>query len=336
MAVSVELRTTCPKCGNPVPVNGLVPEVLCPSCEHVLLLSAELWHEALSGLAAVATGSSTGGQTLLGVGTTLTQESSAPRCAECGAELAVEGILAPEEPAWIDCTCGARVAVRKLPRDLVPHAASFITLLIGEDPSQLSMPAPGSVTAASEPVFFPCPHCGGTLPIDGSARIVKCSYCCTNAYLPDDLWRRIHPVKTVARWYAWVDAALLGEHGAREQAEAERVRGVEEVKRRASTWSTVAGFGVVAILCGLVISLDTCLPRQEQARESGPVTVALLTIGYVATVVGMLASARIKKAVQSSQQQAASESENTGFLWLLAVVVALVLAWVLHRSGRSS
>jgi uncharacterized Zn finger protein (UPF0148 family) len=48
MAISIELRTTCPKCGNPVPVNALVTEVPCPSCEHAVPLGGALWNEVLS------------------------------------------------------------------------------------------------------------------------------------------------------------------------------------------------------------------------------------------------------------------------------------------------
>src|SRR6185437_12497888 len=49
-------------------------------------------------------------------------------------------------------------------------------------------------------VFY-CANCKAPLPVDGSNRVVKCQYCATDVYLPDDLWQRMHPVAVVARWY---------------------------------------------------------------------------------------------------------------------------------------
>ncbi len=53
----------------------------------------------------------------------------------------------------------------------------------------------------SEPIVFSCPKCGGALEIDGKERVVPCKYCTSKVYLPDDLWLRIHPAKTVRRWF---------------------------------------------------------------------------------------------------------------------------------------
>jgi len=53
----------------------------------------------------------------------------------------------------------------------------------------------------SEPVAYSCPQCAGSLMIDGTDRLVKCSYCETRVYLPDDLWLRLHPAKKKSRWF---------------------------------------------------------------------------------------------------------------------------------------
>jgi hypothetical protein len=90
-------------------------------------------------------------------------------------------------------------------------------LLVGEDALQL--PAAGAAMeaprAASAPIAFNCPTCGGVLQVDGSARVVKCAYCAGSAYLPDDLWHVLHPVPVTRPWY------LLQEPGARKRARRE-------------------------------------------------------------------------------------------------------------------
>jgi hypothetical protein len=60
-----------------------------------------------------------------------------------------------------------------------------------------------------KPILFTCPSCGGNLKIDGSERTITCSFCDSSIYLPDDLWHRMHPVKTVSRWYILMDDSAL-------------------------------------------------------------------------------------------------------------------------------
>src|SRR5258708_39741314 len=46
-----------------------------------------------------------------------------------------------------------------------------------------------------------CPQCGGALHIPADTnRTTTCQFCSVDFYLPDDLWRRLHPVKVVEPW----------------------------------------------------------------------------------------------------------------------------------------
>jgi len=49
-----------------------------------------------------------------------------------------------------------------------------------------------------------CPSCGGDLPADGSARAVQCTFCRATAHLPDDVWARLHPMRPVQPFWAWL------------------------------------------------------------------------------------------------------------------------------------
>jgi hypothetical protein len=63
--------------------------------------------------------------------------------------------------------------------------------------------APGpEVANEPRPVVMACPNCSASLSIStGNERTTTCQYCKTDIYLPDDLWRRLHPVKKAERWY---------------------------------------------------------------------------------------------------------------------------------------
>jgi sugar lactone lactonase YvrE len=84
-------------------------------------------------------------------------------------------------------------------------ASLGIAYLVAEEAAQLGG-APGKAPAAPQPIVLYCANCKAPLSVDGSSRIVRCQYCSTDVYLPDDLWQRLHPVATVARWYLCTSA----------------------------------------------------------------------------------------------------------------------------------
>jgi hypothetical protein len=70
------------------------------------------------------------------------------------------------------------------------------------DPRDAARGAPVALPEAARPVLMQCPGCGGPLAIThDSPRTTRCQHCKADVYLPDDLWRRLHPAKTVREWY---------------------------------------------------------------------------------------------------------------------------------------
>jgi hypothetical protein len=52
-----------------------------------------------------------------------------------------------------------------------------------------------------EPIAMACPSCGAGLKIGVEAeRSTKCEYCNANVFIPDALWKILHPVKTQEFW----------------------------------------------------------------------------------------------------------------------------------------
>jgi hypothetical protein len=61
---------------------------------------------------------------------------------------------------------------------------------------------------------------------------VPCQYCKTDVYLPDDLWRRLHPVKTMAPWFVRFEGRSRAELARAAEAKLSEQRRAEEVKQR--------------------------------------------------------------------------------------------------------
>ncbi|HST60584.1 MAG TPA: hypothetical protein VLK84_17930, partial [Longimicrobium sp.] len=205
--VSVQLRTSCSRCGSPLPLNAMVPRLACPACSAQNDLDDEFWLSILAdGDLGTCTILTSGREISLDV------EKTGPACRECGAGIPKEDALAAADAGSVACrACGARALVRVPPPAFV---LSGIALLVGEDP--LQVPAAGATLevqpATAQPIAFNCPTCGGVLQVDGSARVVKCGYCQGAAYLPDGLWHVFHPVPVTRPWY------LVTDPGARDRA----------------------------------------------------------------------------------------------------------------------
>lgn len=275
--VTIELRAPCPKCGNPVPINALVPSVMCPECQHEVHLYRAFWKEVLDWAAHKAAGSSGAYTTNLDSGATLTVDLALLRCSSCETDLSLTEKLT-QGPAWIPCSCGALTAIRPVRRDFEPRISVLFTHIIGEDTTQVAAGVPGPAPEAIDPVLFPCPRCGASLEVDGSSRTVKCGYCAANAYLPDDLWRRLHPVKTIERWHLLIDEVLVAEH-----------------KEAESTQKWVGLFGLLAVLvfffgCILVFSPDA--DERRFGWISTGIFVLLATTAY--TIHKPLPDSRVK------------------------------------------
>ena len=121
-------------------------------------------------------------------------------CFDCKTDYAE---VAPESGETACANCGKRVGIRA-----VEGPAPF-RWAVREDATQLpatsGAPAVTAPAKAAEPIFFPCPRCAASLPVDGSDRVVKCTYCQAQLFLPDALWFRLHPPKLVERWFVLAD-----------------------------------------------------------------------------------------------------------------------------------
>jgi len=217
---ALEISIRCPHCDSPVHVDGPYTEVLCPSCQSPIAYPPEIWKDTLEDVSAEVPGlepNEGNNSTIFGhFNMTMMTGRQVPRCRKCRREFDMDAEYRGQD-VMVCPACGDRTPVFPAP-EWLKEAVHGATLVVG------AWPMGGSVeeeAGLSGPVAFSCPQCAGSLMIDGRDRLVKCSFCGTNVYLPDDLWLRIHPAKKKGRWYIGLDEALADRPGDDEDAPVE-------------------------------------------------------------------------------------------------------------------
>lgn len=201
----IELSTKCDKCDLPVHINAAASEKACSECGAPLPLDSDFWHGALIDwiveLTPLAPGETFHRKRISARGETkVTFERTDPVCSAC------QQPLPPLEPGdlagHVYCpACGAPSSARKTPDWLLAlHPA--VAGLVGEE---LDGEAAAEKPATSEGVTIHCMSCGANLPVDGSTREVRCTFCNGDNFLPDAIWQRLHPVAVVRPWFVLLD-----------------------------------------------------------------------------------------------------------------------------------
>jgi hypothetical protein len=185
--VLIEIGVKCPKCDNPVPLNGPWETAHCNHCQADFDVPHEYWIDIFkdilddekSGELKAGEGSNS---TIWGTfNTTLMYGNQIPYCLNCGTDFP-EAAFKPDAGTLTCAKCGETV-------ETAPPPAWFSSLnprlLVG-----------GSLSVADEVQ----PE-GVSLVVDGTDRLVPCQFCNVKVYLPDDLWLRLHPAKSKSRWF---------------------------------------------------------------------------------------------------------------------------------------
>jgi len=198
---ALELSIKCPKCDQPVPLAGPLERVNCPHCQRDIEIPRDYWKDILKDvrgdLGELAEGEGRNSTIFGTFNTTLLYGRQRPRCGKCKTNFELPKDLAA--PAELVChKCSEKSPCSPSPawlQALYPGVLAFVGALVMDQSA-------GKEIAVSEPIIFLCPKCGGSLSIDGKERLVKCQFCTSQIYLPDDLWLMLHPAKVKERWYA--------------------------------------------------------------------------------------------------------------------------------------
>ena len=211
IGICVELKTECKHCGNPLMLNALENEILCPSCNKTNSFPDETWEGLLEdGFEKIDEFKPGEGQpSSIFRGEykyNLLFGRQEPRCRNCKTGIDSTKIEEYAAQKIVKCSkCGFDIYIRKAPEN-VEKALVGVRYIIGEDKNMVAGGGPETKLPNDvKPVLFTCPSCAGNLAIDGSARMVVCKFCSSQIYLPDDLWARLHPADEIQRWYMLYD-----------------------------------------------------------------------------------------------------------------------------------
>jgi hypothetical protein len=193
--VSLQLGIKCDHCGSMVPINGPARSVHCDDC---------LRDTPLLGLGEQLSMASIDISELDSNYTSKVFEDPGAQCSKCEAMIPIgDYIKAPQSPPTIPCSnCGAGAMSYPAPdwlKELLPNALQ----VFGGEPVAADGRGGASLVVENEPepVVMACPNCGGGLTITQEAeRTTACHYCNASVFLPDQLWRRLHPVRVMRRW----------------------------------------------------------------------------------------------------------------------------------------
>ena len=201
----------CPSCGNPVPLNGPVRSTSCPTCLFEVKIPKDILDLMIDldfGRAVTWTASPHTTETLelpsLGPITAQVERTSHPEafCIACLSPLGVHRQAWQQPSLEVSCpSCELTNTFVECPEFLTESSVSVTHVAGLELESNIPADSAPKYSEAMKPVAISCPSCGGGLMITAeSQRTTLCEYCGTSVYLPDDLWRQLHPVKKAECW----------------------------------------------------------------------------------------------------------------------------------------
>jgi hypothetical protein len=272
--VCLEVRVACSSCGQSIPVNGPYIKVTCPACFNEMPVSRDILGGFLNDFETeyegISKGQGQGGTVMSGSGTyKYGYWRLPPRCSECKTPLDL-----PKEisAAPISCTgCDARYYGFPAPDWLKGEVPSAVFCVTPEPPPGPDGAEPLKVDeSSSTPIVMSCPKCGGALSVSSSSqRIMKCGYCSSEVYVPDEVWTRLHPVHTAEEWFVCLEGKNI------HQLRAERRRRDEEEEKE-----FLAGWKV----------RNAPKKAAKSIRNFMPLIFAVLAVATVVTVTGALSS----------------------------------------------
>ena len=231
------LRVDCRSCGQPIPVNLPEATVHCDHCQGDGELPSEMWrgvlrefdesHEAFETNRTASKTLELGGWIVH-----VARRRATPACEKCNALYPADRISDHSARDFFCVACGDPGSTYPRPAWLGAHARTAVQIILTE-PRGPGVGANANAVAvpdAPRPVIMQCPGCGGPLSITpASPRTVRCDHCRAEVYLPDDLWRRLHPAKTMREWYVrfegQTDKQLAEEERRRAESAEDAARG---------------------------------------------------------------------------------------------------------------
>ena len=224
--VGLSVMDKCPKCGNPLQIPGPHLDLLCDHCLETSEAKPKYWDIIPSALeySSESPGKASGWSQ--NFRTDIDCMITAPKCPSCKTLLPAARIAAGTDGDTLCPSCGEDINTYPAPEWLKKVCPNVEQIFGAEKSGQIE-----TDSSKVKPITFLCPDCNGNLKITAKeARVITCQYCDSDCYLPDGLWRRLHPVRTRSWWYVRLrDTA--GQNRAEKNAAANERRQAEQFSR---------------------------------------------------------------------------------------------------------
>lgn len=277
-----EIRTTCSSCGQSLPINGPSKQLSCTACFEDMTISTDIiagflndFEEEYEGL---TEGQGRGGTLMSGSGTfKYSYWKLEPRCSSCKKPLIIPEAMSNSTVRCSECNTEYHLyAIPDWLQKLVPSARFCCAQQpppIENDSTRIEIDE-----YSTKPVVMSCPQCAGALSVSArSERIMECGYCNSEVYIPDAVWKRLHPVRKTEEWFVCFEGKNM------KQLQVERrVRDIEEEKKELQKWrlknapkkarrkfrSVLTIFGVfLAVVIVTTVILDLTGGDQQNVSE---------------------------------------------------------------------
>ncbi len=184
---SLKAEFSCPFCSQPVFINGPAKKVQCRSCLRATSITGAIWKSIRD--------TSNGITRFMAPLNLLVEKSNhSPVCSACMAPLPADDVSRGSRSALACPSCGALHETFPVPGWL--KWSRYAEQVFCADEEGI----PGAED--TKPVSVSCIKCGAPLVVTAQTpRNATCTYCDTVQYLPDPLWRSLHPVKIKHAWF---------------------------------------------------------------------------------------------------------------------------------------
>jgi len=187
--IQYKLKAKCMECGKFIPINYPAQKIQCDYCQSDIDLNEDLWKtifEYDSGLI-----------TSLNYEIDIDKRKTKPICTnhKCKEEIDIEDISIGNNKGILCQKCGKETQNYPAPewfKNYTEHDTRPAQIIGADQPSKQEF----------KTVITKCISCGASLSVSPeNPRITNCEHCDTSQYLPDEIWLKLHPVKSRKTWY---------------------------------------------------------------------------------------------------------------------------------------
>jgi hypothetical protein len=216
-SVTMSMSVTCDHCSQPIPLNGPTQLAHCGNCMKDTPLNRQFEELCLA---------AEGMQRMGSAYSTNIFSAAAAQCSKCDKDVPIDQYLTHfGVTTTIPCpSCGTGLPTFPCPAWLKEDLPMALQVFGGD--AETANAQAGMALAIAEkpqPMVMACPSCGGGLNVGAeSERTTTCQFCQANVFLPDELWKRLHPVRTMEKWTLTYKGALKTKDDLKEEAEREQ------------------------------------------------------------------------------------------------------------------